>query len=430
MSGPDGRVRRSWTCRLALVVAVGLAGASLAPGAAGASPAQEVTTATTITAKVSVASIRVGWPAYVTGRVDPPGTVSQVIVQRRVGGSWLDRASSGPLPADGTFKIQITPSEVGTYTMRVRSSGGSIVSPTFTLTVVPKPTISATLSQSSIAVGQPLILSGYVKPRDVTPRVVSQRWVGGRWVDRGAATVNPSNGAYAITITPSELTSYTLRVRSDRGSVLSPVLHLGVFAYVNNMTDTGDARPGEKVISLTFDDGPNASYTPALLDLLAKYKVKATFAVVGYEVEDHPELVKRLVKEGHHVANHTWDHPILTKLSDAAVRSQIARTQNAIIAAGAPAPRCVRPPYGSQNSRIQSIIADYGGDATLMWDVNPDDYTRPGASVIEARVWAGVHPGAIIGLHDGGGNRTQTIAAMNAVIPRILQAGYKIRPVC
>lgn len=410
---------------MALVSASVLAIAVVLAVPASAAP-REV--APSIAAKLSTSAIRVGWPAYVSGRVDPPGITSQVIVQRLVGSKWSDRASSGPLAADGTFKVQITPSEVGTYTLRVRSAGGNLISPTLKLTVTPVPTISASLNLSSVALGSPATVSGTVAPRTATSRVVLQRLVNGVWSDRGTASVNSSNGSYRLPLTASQETTYVLRVVSERKSVVSRVLRLGVFLRASSMVQTGDALPGERVVALTFGDGPGPTYTSQVLDVLARHKVKATFFMLGQNASRYPDTVRRVVREGHHIGNHSWSHPSLTSLSDAGVRGEVGGTDSKLRSLGAH-PRCVRPPYGANSSRVQSIISEYGS-ATMLWTIDPSDWERPAPSTIAARVMSHLHPGAVILLHDGGGSRGNTVAALDQLIPQIKAAGYQIRTSC
>jgi peptidoglycan/xylan/chitin deacetylase (PgdA/CDA1 family) len=402
---------------LAAAVTVGLAVQGAAAAGEGA-PA--------IAARPSVASIRVGLTLHVTGTVTPPDATSTVIVQRAVDKAWSDRAS-GPVASNGTFSIPITPSDAGTYSLRVRSSGGSFASPRFTLAVTPVPTISVAVSHSAVAIGSPVTLAGTIRPANATPRVVSQRLVAGRWVDRDWASVDARTGAYGLVIHPGELTTYTMRVRSDQGSVLSGAVRVTTFLKAVDGVDLGVARPGEKVVSLTFDDGPGPS-TAAVLDVLARHKVQATFFVLGEQAARQRDLVRRAVREGHHVASHSWNHPTLTQLSNGEIRSQLARTQEQLLAAGA-APRCVRPPYGSTNARVEAVVSEFRSSATVLWNVDPSDWERPGANAIVSRVMGALRPGAVVLLHDGG-NRPQTVAALDALIPRIKAAGYSIRPIC
>lgn len=381
----------------------------------------------TISARPSVPSIRVGRPLTIRGRVTPATLTKTVVVQRVVNGKWSDRAS-GPVAGDGAFAVPITPNAVGTYTLRVRSAGGSIVSSRFTLVVAPIPTISIAASASSIALSAPVTIAGTVRPANATTSVVSQRLVGGRWVDRDRAIVNPKTGAYGIVIHPADIATYAMRVRSSGGTVHSTSVRFSTFRKANDAVDLGVARPGERVVSLTFDDGPGA-YTTQILDVLAKYHVKATFFVLGQYAQRYPDYLKRELRDGHHVASHSWDHPTLTKLSDSAIRTQLGWTQDVIVRAGG-APRCVRPPYGSTDARVEQIISEFRSSATVLWNVDPADWERPGTGAIVSRVMGAIRPGAVILMHDGGGSRGQSVAALDALIPRIQAAGYSIRPIC
>lgn len=420
------RAEQGWDrVRGAAVVVMAVVVGLMVPGTVAAARRAE---APSIVIVLSASSVRVRGTVNVRGQVTPPDATPSVVVQRQVGSAWRDVAT-GTVGSDGRFSVPVSPTQLVDYVLRARSAGGTITSTAVILHVTPPPTIAAALSQSAIVIGQPLLVSGTVRPADATGHVVLQRLVGGTWSDRQRVAVRGSDGSFVFGVVPTSATPYDLRVRSDRGSVVSPTLHLEVSYVGNDMRDFGDARPGEKVIALTFDDGPSPTDTAKLLAVLDKYQVKATFAVVGYEAKDHADLLAKMVRDGQHLANHSWDHPILTRLSDAEVRSQLARTDALITKAGYTA-RCVRPPYGSHNARIQQRIAEVRSSGTLMWNVNPDDYTRPGASVIASRVLAHLSPGAIIALHDGGGNRSQTIAAVDALIPAIRARGYVIRPVC
>src|SRR5947209_18770810 len=109
-------------------------------------------------------------------------------------------------------------------------------------------------------------------------------------------------------------------------------------------------------IALTFDDGPNATLTPKLLDLLAARHLKATFFVVGQNAADHPDILRRAVKEGHEIANHSWSHPNLAKMSDEAVRRELQKTDDAIAAAIGKRPTLLRATYGSITARQKTWI--------------------------------------------------------------------------
>lgn len=181
-------------------------------------------------------------------------------------------------------------------------------------------------------------------------------------------------------------------------------------------------NPGSSVF-LTLDDGPDPTWTPQVLDVLRQHGVKATFCVVGRYARTYPALVRQIVAEGHALCNHTQNHAALDTLSPAAAETEIASAQSAIVAASGTAPTVFRLPYGRGNAIVTAIAAKLGM-ATLGWNVDPSDYTRPGADQIVARVSQSVRPGAIVLLHDGGGDRSQTVAAVQRLIPALRDAGY------
>ncbi|HET9128544.1 MAG TPA: polysaccharide deacetylase family protein [Propionibacteriaceae bacterium] len=172
-------------------------------------------------------------------------------------------------------------------------------------------------------------------------------------------------------------------------------------------------------VYLTFDDGPNPTYTPKILAILRKYGVKAVFFEVGQNVATYPSITRNLRYYGMKIGNHTWSHPDLTLLSTSAVTSQLNRMEYAL----GYRPRCVRPPYGATNYRIATIIANRG-QRQILWTVDPRDWSRPGTWTIVNRVLANVHDGSRILLHDGGGDRSQTVAALDILIPKLRARGF------
>jgi peptidoglycan-N-acetylglucosamine deacetylase len=175
-------------------------------------------------------------------------------------------------------------------------------------------------------------------------------------------------------------------------------------------------------IALTFDDGPNATLTPKLLDLLAARHLKATFFVVGQNAADHPEILKRAVREGHEIGNHTWSHPNLGKMSDEAVRKELQKTDDAITAAIGKHPTLLRPPYGSITAREKKWIHDEFGYRIILWDVDPLDWKRPGPSVVTARILKETKAGSIVLSHD---IHPPTIEAMPATFDQLMKKGFK-----
>jgi peptidoglycan-N-acetylglucosamine deacetylase len=174
---------------------------------------------------------------------------------------------------------------------------------------------------------------------------------------------------------------------------------------------------GAKALYLTFDDGPHPEYTPKVLSILAKHHAKATFFVLGREVAAHPQLVDLERSLGHHIGNHTWDHPMLTHLTDARIRQEIASGVKS---------RCFRPPYRDTNAKVEAIAASYHL-RQILWDVDTNDWKKPGEAAIERAILRGAHPGAIILMHDGGGNRSETIAALDRALTKLAAQGYSFR---
>ena len=175
-------------------------------------------------------------------------------------------------------------------------------------------------------------------------------------------------------------------------------------------------------IAMTFDDGPSATLTPKLLDLLAAHHIKATFFVIGENVAEHPEIVARAAREGHEIGNHSWSHPNFGKMSDESVRRQLQQTDDAIKNATGKRPTLMRPPYGSITAREKRWIHDeFGYDITL-WDVDPYDWKRPGPAVVRARILKETRPGSIVLSHD---IHPGTIEAMPSTFDELEARGFK-----
>ena len=181
---------------------------------------------------------------------------------------------------------------------------------------------------------------------------------------------------------------------------------------------------GPKVIALTVDDGPSPVYTPQVLQVLEKYGVRATFSMVGENVSYYPAVAKDVAEAGHTIINHTWNHANLTSLSAAAQLTEITRATDAIHAAAGVQPRMFRAPYGAWSPRVLKYCAAEGL-IPLDWSVDPRDWSRPGVSEIVTTIMKTTQSGSIILEHDGGGDRSQTVAALKIVIPRLLDEGYR-----
>src|SRR5216110_1194336 len=175
-------------------------------------------------------------------------------------------------------------------------------------------------------------------------------------------------------------------------------------------------------IAITFDDGPSATLTPKLLDLLAAHHIKATFFVIGENVAEHPQIVARAAREGHEIANHSWSHPNFGKMSQESVRSQLQRTDDAIKNATGKRPTLLRPPYGSITEREKHWIHDEFGYQIILWDVDPYDWRRPGPAVVRNRILKETQPGSIVLSHD---IHPGTIEAMPSTFDALEAKGFK-----
>jgi peptidoglycan/xylan/chitin deacetylase (PgdA/CDA1 family) len=184
---------------------------------------------------------------------------------------------------------------------------------------------------------------------------------------------------------------------------------------------------GPKVIALTLDDGPHPVYTPQVLALLDRYKITATFCMIGRQVAANHALVSEVAAAGHMIANHTWDHANQSRLALSQIRSEIDRTNEALNSVGVH-PTVFRAPYGAWSRTLFEACA--GADLRpLDWSVDPRDWSRPGASAIVSRILSNTRTGSIILEHDGGGDRSQTVAALQVVLPQLLASGYRFTTV-
>ncbi len=188
-------------------------------------------------------------------------------------------------------------------------------------------------------------------------------------------------------------------------------------------TYVSSPAPAPHEVAITFDDGPTPYSTPAILSYLERSRTPATFFVEGGYVHTWPYLLRREWQDGFAVGVHTWDHPQMPRLTQAQMQHQIGDTIRAIhTTLGQDS--CLwfwRPPYGEYNDQVVST-ARANGLSTIMWDVDPRDWSRPGVAAIADSVLAQTHAGSIILLHDGPALREQTAAALPAIL-----AGLKAR---
>lgn len=177
-------------------------------------------------------------------------------------------------------------------------------------------------------------------------------------------------------------------------------------------------------VALTFDDGPGP-YTPAVLDALELAHAPATFFVVTQMLRYFKPTLVRAVRAGFVIGDHTASHPLLAHMSRIDQIVQIDGAAAAIEDAGAPVPNLFRPPYGSYDRKTLGVL-DRGRRLGVLWTVDARDFARPGADAIVRAVMAAVRPGAIIELHDAGGDRRETVAALPVLIRRLRRQGYTL----
>ncbi|GAA1582563.1 polysaccharide deacetylase family protein [Kribbella karoonensis] len=207
--------------------------------------------------------------------------------------------------------------------------------------------------------------------------------------------------------------------------LLVAVLAIGVVAVGlmprATASATGQART-PKYVYLTFDDGPS-KYTPQVLKILRAYGARATFFEIGQNVRRYPAYTRLVYRQSNSVQNHTWSHPDLRHVSWPVFRSQVLTADRVIRAQTGYTPHCLRPPYGGMN-KLEAHRASLLGKKIRVWTIDTRDWSRPGTSVIVRRALANVHGGSVILMHDGGGNRSQTVAALPTILRTLKARGY------
>ncbi|WP_393059123.1 polysaccharide deacetylase family protein [Streptomyces sp. LN549] len=183
-------------------------------------------------------------------------------------------------------------------------------------------------------------------------------------------------------------------------------------------------RHGGRTLALTFDDGPNPTDTPQLLKVLRKHHVKAVFCLWGDHVREHPELVRAIVAGGHTLCNHTMRHEDLASWTPERIRADLAAA-NAEIHRAAPGVRIpyFRAPYGSWGQSPE--VASGLGMQPLGWRLAIGDWEPPGTDELVRRIKEGITPGSVVLLHDGGGDRSRTVAAVDRIVPELRAQGWR-----
>ncbi|OLB81171.1 MAG: bi-functional transferase/deacetylase [Actinobacteria bacterium 13_2_20CM_2_71_6] len=205
-------------------------------------------------------------------------------------------------------------------------------------------------------------------------------------------------------------------------------------------TVTSRALPA-KTVALTFDDGPDPEWTPKILDVLARYRAHATFFEIGSHVNEHPEISRRILAAGHEIGAHTFTHPDLAATPAWQRGIEFTLTGNAIAAATGRIPVLLRPPYSAGPDAVNGAgyaamrQAGQAGYLVVLTDLDTEDWRRPGVPAIVSAVnpaagaGAGAGTGAVVMMHDGGGDRAQTVGALTVLIPALQARGYRFTTV-
>jgi peptidoglycan/xylan/chitin deacetylase (PgdA/CDA1 family) len=187
-------------------------------------------------------------------------------------------------------------------------------------------------------------------------------------------------------------------------------------------------KPKHGTVALTFDDGPDPAVTPRILEILKKYNVKATFFVIAGPAKSHPDLIKKIVAEGHVVANHSMTHPMLTKVSSVQLQKEVVQSRDIIGSISGYAPNCFRPPFGDFNHHVKETIQE-NGMALVTWDFLSLDYERRGVEWIQNFVMKNIHDRSIFVMHDSGANN-QAVGALPGIIDGIRKKGLEFDTIC
>lgn len=183
----------------------------------------------------------------------------------------------------------------------------------------------------------------------------------------------------------------------------------------------------EKAVAFTFDDGPNPLYTPQVLDIFAKCQGKATFFMIGQQIEQNPDTASAVHIQGHEIGNHTYSHPSLPEISPEQCREELQRTESLITQVTGSKPHVFRPPYVAFSEQVAAISqGEFGYPAIGAVNGAATDWEMPGVQHIVEKTREEIQPGSILLFHDGFGDRSQTIEAVRILTEELTAAGYKL----
>ena len=204
------------------------------------------------------------------------------------------------------------------------------------------------------------------------------------------------------------------------GEVAEEVTEEPVNMVVSSINLSPDGGP---YIALTFDDGPSG-YTPEVLEILKEKGIHATFYNLGSQAKNYPDTCKAILDGGHELASHTMTHQNLPEADRETLRSEITKAADAIEAASGSRPQMIRAPYGAFGDTEWARAGDLIS-CNVLWNIDTEDWRLPGSDAIRAATVNNAFNGAIVLMHDGGGNREQTVAALPAIIDDLKAQGYE-----
>ena len=222
----------------------------------------------------------------------------------------------------------------------------------------------------------------------------------------------------------SQLLLYPAKQSSNGEEIAMPISNFFDFIEASYLTEkdaevykTAQAEKNKKVVALTFDDGPDGNTTPQALDILAKYKIKATFFVQGKNIAGNEAILKRMQAEGHEIGNHSWNHPVLTQLSLEDAKKQITDTEDAIKNVLGKSSKLMRPPYGAISDDIRNSL----DLSFILWDVDSLDWKSKNEAAIFTEIQHQTSDGSIILLHD---IHQPSVNSLPKVIEYLQEQGY------
>lgn len=256
------------------------------------------------------------------------------------------------------------------------------------------------------------------------------------------ATMQPKSAPTAVTPSPSPKTSSkkaghpegsgskkpSVPVQKNQGQVRISTKKLTLSQLAVKYPDTFKLRGSsqEKKVALTFDDGPDTRFTPKVLDALHANQVKATFFVLGSQANTHPDIIRRIVREGHVIGNHSYSHANLPTLTVDKFQNQIMNTENVLQGLIGYAPKLIRPPYGAINEEQVRWIADHHY-LIVNWNVDSLDWKSLSSEQVLNNIMQQTKPGSIILQHSGGAESQDlsgTVQAIGPLIAKLKAAGY------